>query len=229
MDNSRGLGGGRPRSRGGRDRRRGGSPSPLPEERARGKSPRQERSRRASSTKRARSYPPGRAPRDRLPEPGVPRDAEVTKEQPLANFSDSDQVVLENFYAKYEPKKKASEIQAELAEASSFDQLCSELEKKYKALQGQQKDGAKEPGSFHPLVMWSLDNHGREVDTASWRDRKHKAAERKAKAMKKAPSKKVARELRIEAAKRNMRAANYDASARIGNHRNSSRIQLNLI
>ena len=216
MDNSRGLGGGRPRSRGGRDRRRGGSPSPLPEERARGKSPRQERSRRASSTKRARSYPPGRAPRDRLPEPGVPRDAEVTKEQPLANFSDSDQVVLENFYAKYEPKKKASEIQAELAEASSFDQLCSELEKKYKALQGQQKDGAKEPGSFHPLVMWSLDNHGREVDTASWRDRKHKAAERKAKAMKKAPSKKVARELRIEAAKRNMRAANYDASARIG-------------
>ena len=43
----------------------------------------------------------------------MPRDAEVTKEQPLANFSDSDQVVLENFYAKYEPKKKASEIQAE--------------------------------------------------------------------------------------------------------------------
>jgi Ca2+-binding EF-hand superfamily protein len=175
--------------------RRGGGRSPSP-------TPRNRRDKRQSTSTPAKQYPEGRAPHLRLPQPGQSSREEVTADQPLAAFAGNEQLILENFYAKYEPTKKSSEIQRELLEARSFEQLCGQLERKYK-----QEDGP----AVNPETLWDMPYHGR-IGTGL---RKGKAAKtekmnaRKTLAAKKMPSAKVAQEQRLMNAKVNMQAAFY--------------------
>eukprot|EP01043_Picozoa_sp_COSAG02_P067330 COSAG02_NODE_10785_length_1858_cov_2.395679_1_plen_49_part_10 len=49
-----------------------------------------------------------------MPQPGMGSREAPTTDQPLAAFAGNEQLILENFYAKYDPSKKPSEIQREL-------------------------------------------------------------------------------------------------------------------
>lgn len=151
-----------------------------------------------------KSYPEGRAPHLRLPQPGQQSSEEVTKDQPLAAFAGNEQLMLENFYAKYAPEKKSTEIQRELAEASSFESLCAQLSKKYK----DEKDSS---AAVDPETLWEMPFHGR-IGTGLRKGKAAKLTKLSARAdrnRKKQPSSKVAQEQRLMNAKVNMQAAFY--------------------
>lgn len=183
--------------------RRGRSPSPTPG-RGRGGAGGGGRSARASTPTHKKNYPKGRAPHLRLPQPGMSSKEAPTADQPLAAFAGNEQLILENFYAKYNPSKKPSEIQRELLEAHSFEQLCSQLERKYR----DEKDGS---AAVNPETLWDMPLHGR-IGTGLRKAKtknSEKMAARKELARKKKPSAKVAQEQRLMDAKICMKAAFY--------------------
>ena len=101
--------------------------------------------------------------------------------------------------SRYEPTKKSSEIQKDLLQASSFEQLCSALERKYSA-----------SAAVHPETLWDMPCHGRETRITKVKAEKaEKMAAQKNLARKKQPSPKVAQEQRLMNAKVCMKSAFY--------------------
>jgi hypothetical protein len=217
----------RGRGRGGRGRGRRGRGARQREDRAspsrggRGgahESPRG--GRRESAAGGAGAGPPAHL---RLPAADTPTEPpkswkpEDSVKQPLVCFSQDEQVKLENFYTGEEylthktgpPKKSSKLIQQELAR-KGYRALCAELDGLY---------------GTDPDKVWEKDNHGRKEGLkqltkkgkdglTAKEDRALKANQRRLKALKIKPSKKVALELELEKAKRNIQQANYKVDPR---------------
>lgn len=191
-----------------RDRERSRSVSPVRV----GRTERRERSRERS---RLRSTEEGRQ-RDRLPAPSLMKAAAilaVDPKQPLAAFNGDEQLILENYFRKHDPTKTAKQIAALRKKTKDFRSLCTRL--------------AQVHGDPDPMAMWKQPMHGHKPsrhdpsrsatvhNTVPYsKPGRSDTLREAAQAAGKNISKAVAMELRVEEAKKQIRRASYNPSAR---------------
>ena len=63
--------------------------------------------------------------------PGGGNDLQAAQRQPLRAFGDDEQLILENYFRKFEPKRSAAEIARLREQSSSFALLCMQLFRKH--------------------------------------------------------------------------------------------------
>lgn len=158
--------------------------------------------------------------RSRLPVPSATKSAallSVNPTQPLAAFEGDEQLILENFFRKHDPKKTSKEIATLRKKNRDFRGLCTRL--------------AQLHGDPDPLTMWKQPMHGHKPSRGGQDAKARNAAsypasipysmparsgtlQEAAQAAGKKMSKAVALELRVEEAKKQIRRASYDPSMR---------------
>ncbi len=177
---------------------------------------RMERRDRGRERSRLRSSEGESRQRDRLPAPSLMKNAAilaVDPKQPLAAFDGDEQLILENFFRKHDPTKTAKDIAALRKKTKDFRSLCTRL--------------AQLHGDPDPMAMWKQPMHGHKRSSRApgraatapasvpySKPGRSDTLQEAAQAAGKKMSKAIATELRVEEAKKQIRRASYDPSAR---------------